>query len=140
MQSFAVSLHICPTGQNLDGSFPGSGQAGNVCPNAAVDNSHNATAKMKFLFIVLTSMAALYVKYIKLHCIKANNTILISFAENSLYLGIQEQKDPILNFAISEYALELKKSFVGKYTDKSAGMSKRIQMLLEKPRKIALIN
>ena len=58
-QSFAVSLHICPTGQNLDGSFPGSGQAGIVCPNAAVDKSHIATAKMKFLFIALTSMTTL---------------------------------------------------------------------------------
>ena len=58
-QSFAVSLHIFPTGQNLDGSFPGSGQAGIVCPNAAVDNSHSATAKIKFLFIAFTLMAAL---------------------------------------------------------------------------------
>ena len=37
----------------------------------------------------------------------------------------------IFNFAISEYALDLKSPFVGMYFDKSAGVSKRLPIPIE---------
>ena len=37
----------------------------------------------------------------------------------------------IFNFAISEYALDLKNPFVGMYFDKSAGVSKRLPIPIE---------
>ena len=42
----------------------------------------------------------------------------------------------IFNFAISEYALELKNPFVGMHVDKSAGVSKRLPIPIEDIRKV----
>jgi integrase len=42
----------------------------------------------------------------------------------------------VFNFAISEYALDLKNPFVGMYFDKSAGVSKRLPMPIEDIRKV----
>ena len=42
----------------------------------------------------------------------------------------------IFNFAISEYALDLKNPFVGMYFDKSAGVSKRLPIPIEDIRKV----
>ena len=42
----------------------------------------------------------------------------------------------IFNFAISEYALELKNPFVGMHFDKSAGVSKRLPIPIEDIRKV----
>jgi integrase len=42
----------------------------------------------------------------------------------------------VFNFAISEYALDLKNPFVGMYFDKSAGVSKRLPIPIEDIRKV----
>jgi site-specific recombinase XerD len=42
----------------------------------------------------------------------------------------------VFNFAISEYALDLKNPFVGTYFDKSAGVSKRLPIPIEEIRKV----
>jgi integrase len=42
----------------------------------------------------------------------------------------------VFNFAIFEYALDLKNPFVGMYIDKSAGVSKRLSIPLEDSRKV----
>ena len=42
----------------------------------------------------------------------------------------------VFNFAISEYALDLKNPFVEMYFDKSAGVSKRLPILIEDIRKV----
>ena len=42
----------------------------------------------------------------------------------------------VFNFAISEYALDLKNQFVGMYFDKSAGVSKRLPIPIEDIRKV----
>ena len=42
----------------------------------------------------------------------------------------------VLNFAISEYALELKNPFIGMYHDRLAGVSKRLPILIEDIRKV----
>ena len=42
----------------------------------------------------------------------------------------------VFNFAISEYALDLKNLFVGMYFDKSTGVSKRLPIPIEDIRKV----
>ena len=42
----------------------------------------------------------------------------------------------VFNFAISEYALDLKNPFVGMYFDKSAGVSKRLPIPIKDIRKV----
>ena len=103
---------------------------------AGKPKSFEAAAQRACIYLVDACGAKNLAEYTRADALRYRDYLIAKGLVGSSVSRVISSIRAVFNFAISEYALDLKNPFVGMYFDKSAGVSKRLPIPIEDIRKV----